>query len=53
MWQFAVGMFLVEIDPNSLRLTAIYGFASGGAIFLTGAIIGNWVDKSGRLQGEK
>ena len=38
MWQFGVGMFLVTIDPTSLRLTAIYGFASGGTILFLGAI---------------
>ena len=51
MWQFAVGMFLVAIDPTSLRLTAIYGFASGGAILFLGALVGDWVDKNERLHG--
>ena len=52
MWQFGAGMFLVTIDPNSLRLNAIYGFASGGSILLFGAVIGDWVDRSPRLYGE-
>ncbi len=50
MWQFAVGLFLVELSPQSLRLTATYGFASGGAILLFGAIIGHWVDTTPRLK---
>ena len=53
MWQFGVGMFLVTIDPTSLRLTATYGFVSGVAILFLGAILGNWIDKHPRLPGKK
>ena len=52
MWQFATGLFLVELSPGSLRLTAIYGFASGGAILLLGALVGDWVDKNPRMTGK-
>ena len=53
MWQFAVGLFLVDITPDSLRLTAIYGFTSGGAVLLFGAIVGDWIDKNPRLRGTR
>ena len=51
MWSFAVGLYLVMLTPNSLQLTAIYGFSAGGAILLCGALIGNWVDRNGRMKG--
>ena len=46
-----MGLFMVIISPESLRLTAIYGFASGGAILLLGALVGDWIDRTPRLRG--
>ena len=46
-----MGLFMVIISPDSLRLTAIYGFASGGAILLLGALVGDWIDRTPRLKG--
>lgn len=51
MWQFGVGLFLVIIAPESLLLTAIYGFVMGAAILLFGPMVGDWVDKTARLSG--
>ena len=51
MWSFGVGLFMIELAPNSLRLVAVYGFANGGAILFLGALIGDWVDKTSRLAG--
>lgn len=51
MWEFATGMFLIALNPDSLRLTAIYTFTSGGAVLLLGAFVGAWVDKYPRLPG--
>ncbi|XP_052766066.1 solute carrier family 40 member 1-like [Mya arenaria] len=53
MWQFGVGLFLVIIAPDSLLLTAIYGFAMGAAILLLGPIVGDWVDKTSRLSAAR
>ncbi|XP_014778449.1 solute carrier family 40 protein member 1 isoform X2 [Octopus bimaculoides] len=53
MWSFSVGLFLIEIAPENLRLTATYGLLSGIMIFFMGAIIGNWVDKTERLKTVK
>jgi hypothetical protein len=52
MWQFAVGLFLVNLDGDSLQLTAIYGFSAGGCVLLFGALIGDWVDRNPRLKGK-
>lgn len=53
MWSFAVGLFLIDISPKSLRLTATYGLTSGVMLFLLGAIIGDWVDKTERLKAAR
>ncbi|XP_078573219.1 ferroportin-like [Branchiostoma floridae x Branchiostoma japonicum] len=49
MWSFAVALFLIELSPGSLRLTAVYGFSKSCAVLLLGAIIGDWVDRTARL----
>ena len=51
MWQFGVGLFMVIISPDSLFLTAAYGFATGGAVLLFGTLVGDWIDKTPRLRG--
>ena len=51
MWMFAVGLYLVELTPNSLRLTAIYGLAVSAMLVLFGSSIGRWVDANRRLKG--
>ena len=52
MWSFAVGLYLVELTPNSLRLTAIYGLAVSFTMVLFGSTIGYFVDANPRLKGE-
>jgi len=51
MWQFAVGLYLVKMDDNELRLAAVFGFTCGGLILLLGSLIGGWVDHNRRLKG--
>ena len=51
MWQFAVGLYLVELTPGSLRLTAIYQLVKTVAVILFGPFVGDWVDASPRLRG--
>lgn len=50
MWHFAVALYLVHLADQSLRLAAIFGFSSAGAVLILGGIIGNWVDNNGRLK---
>ena len=52
MWQFGIGLFLVELEPESLQLVAIYGFISGAATLLLSTVIGDWVDRTARLKGK-
>ena len=51
MWTFAVALFLVELEDNSLRLTATFGFALSISVLVLGAMVGKWVDKTPRLKG--
>lgn len=52
MWQFAAGLYLVYLADGMLRLAAIFGFAGGTLMLLLGGIIGNWVDRNGRMKGK-
>ena len=51
MWQFAVGLYLVHLSNGQLLLAAIFGFTCGGLILLLGSLIGDWVDRNGRMRG--
>ena len=51
MWMFAVGLYLVELTPNSLRLTALYGLVVSLTVVLFGTSVGHWVDVNPRLKG--
>lgn len=52
MWHFAIGLYLVELTPGSLRLTAIYQLISTLSIILFGPLVGDWVDANPRLKGK-
>nr|XP_007134620.1 hypothetical protein PHAVU_010G062200g [Phaseolus vulgaris]ESW06614.1 hypothetical protein PHAVU_010G062200g [Phaseolus vulgaris] len=45
MWEFSVGLYMVNIWPDSLLYAAIYGAVESASIALFGPIIGRWVDK--------
>ncbi|GAV80840.1 FPN1 domain-containing protein, partial [Cephalotus follicularis] len=45
MWEFSVGLYMIEIWPNSLLLAAVYGLVESGSTALFGSIVGHWVDK--------
>lgn len=51
MWHFAIGLYLVELTPGSLRLTAIYQVVSTLSIIVFGPLVGDWVDANPRLKG--
>ncbi|CAG0892948.1 unnamed protein product [Darwinula stevensoni] len=50
MWTFAIGLFLVQLTPGSLRLTAVYGIVVACTILLFCSSTGNWVDRAPRLR---
>eukprot|EP00057_Strongylocentrotus_purpuratus_P030721 XP_782524.3 PREDICTED: solute carrier family 40 member 1 [Strongylocentrotus purpuratus] len=53
MWSFTVALYLVEIQEQSLRLTAIYGLCVSASSLIFGAAIGRWVDKTPRLRAAR
>ncbi|XP_059174595.1 solute carrier family 40 member 1-like isoform X2 [Physella acuta] len=50
MWAFGIGLFLINISPESLQLTAIYGLCIGLSILFFGALVGDIVDETPRLK---
>ena len=49
IWDFALGIFMNLINPESLRLAAIQGFLLNISVILFGSAIGNWIDRNKRL----
>jgi len=49
MWWFAGGCYMLKLQPESLRLTAIYGLVIAGTVILFGASVGKWIDRTRRL----
>lgn len=45
MWEFSVGLYMMNIWPDSLLYAAIYGAVESASTALFGPIIGTWVDK--------
>ncbi|KAL2541426.1 Solute carrier family 40 member 2 [Abeliophyllum distichum] len=50
MWEFSVGLYMINVWPDSLFLAAVYGVVESASTALFGPIIGQWVDKSSYLQ---
>lgn len=44
MWEFSVALYMINIWPDSLLLTALYGVVESASVALFGPIIGQWVN---------
>ena len=53
IWDFALGIFMNLIHPESLRLAAVQGFVINISVILFGSTIGNWIDRNKRLFAAK
>ena len=53
LWAFGGGIFMIELAPENLRLVAIYGMVLNVSVIISGAFIGDWIDKSKRLSAAK
>lgn len=49
MWQFAVGIYFISLNPTNLQGVAINGIVLNLAVILCGAAIGDWIDRNPRL----
>ncbi|KAF3448022.1 hypothetical protein FNV43_RR08730 [Rhamnella rubrinervis] len=45
MWEFSVGLYMINIWPDSLLFAAIYGVLESASTALFGPIVGQWVDR--------
>ncbi|XP_020236678.1 solute carrier family 40 member 2 [Cajanus cajan] len=45
MWEFSVGLYMINIWPDSLLFAAIYGSIESASVAVFGPIVGRWVDK--------
>jgi hypothetical protein len=49
MWQFAVGIYFISLNPTNLQGVAVNGIALNLAVIFFGAAIGDWIDRSPRV----
>ena len=45
MWEFAVGLIMLELYPSSLVLVSAFGLADGLAKVFSGSLVGSYIDK--------
>ena len=50
IWLFGAGIFMVNLQPENLRLVAIYGFVLSVSVILFSPYVGKWIDQSQRLK---
>jgi hypothetical protein len=53
MWQFAVGIYFISLNPTNLQGVAVNGIALNLAVIFFGAAIGDWIDRSPRLPSKQ
>ena len=53
MWWFAGGVFMLHLQDEDLRLTAIYGLVIAASVIIFGASLGKWIDRTRRLTGKQ
>ena len=49
MWEFSVGLILLELHPASLALVALFGLVDSLAQVMAGPYVGAYVDRHARL----
>lgn len=50
MWEFAVGLYMISLWPNSLLFAAVYGVVESASTALLGPIVGQLVDRLTYMQ---
>ncbi|XP_073311577.1 solute carrier family 40 member 1-like isoform X1 [Primulina huaijiensis] len=50
MWEFSVGLYMINVWPDSLLLAAVYGAVESASTALFGPLLGQWVDKLSYIQ---
>ncbi|KAM0028154.1 putative ferroportin-1, MFS transporter superfamily [Helianthus debilis subsp. tardiflorus] len=45
-WEFSVGLYMINIWPDSLLMAAAYGVVESASTTLFGPLVGQWIDNS-------
>ncbi|XP_071738449.1 solute carrier family 40 member 2-like isoform X2 [Rutidosis leptorrhynchoides] len=45
-WEFSVGLYMINVWPDSLLMAAAYGVVESASTTLFGALVGQWIDNS-------
>jgi len=50
MWDFAIILLIADLTNNSLYFVALAGLMGSMAVFLLMSYVGNWLDKTDRME---
>ncbi len=53
MWNFAVGIYFISLNPTNLQGVAVNGIVLNLAVILFGTAIGVWIDHTPRLSSKQ
>jgi iron-regulated transporter 1 len=45
MWEFAIGLILLELQPGSLALVSVFGLVDSAAQVIAGPYVGAYIDR--------
>ena len=45
MWEFAIGLLMLEFRPNSLLLVSVFGMVDSGVQVLVGGAVGTYIGR--------
>ncbi|KAJ0650923.1 putative ferroportin-1 [Helianthus annuus] len=45
-WDFSVGLYMINVWPDSLLMAAAYGVVESATTALFGPLVGQWIDNS-------
>ncbi len=45
MWEFAIGLIMLEMYPSSLTLVSAFGLVDGLAKVFSGSLVGSYIDR--------
>ncbi|XP_076934072.1 solute carrier family 40 member 2-like [Bidens hawaiensis] len=45
-WEFSVGLYMINVWPDSLLMAAAYGMVESASITVFGPLVGQWIDNS-------
>ncbi|XP_015795843.1 solute carrier family 40 member 1-like [Tetranychus urticae] len=49
-WEFAIGLYLIKLNPDSLLLSALHGILASSLTIIIVPYLGRWISKAPRLK---